>query len=209
MSQERSDKKSERIKKGVSWLLLSVLFFLFNAATALAEGALDGKYLRVWIRGNGKHVSLNNGQLRVAKLKKKDYNFNVKLVAYDCDGADPEYTLNDCDDGYCYDIILLKPDSGSCEEEDIGDLYTCGNDEKTGSAIIEKFDDPDYFEAAIVTKQVFKNGGILKKLESKAGSGKIDDETTSIMPDSVFKNVVLKSTEITEERLDCTPQPPE
>ena len=204
MSQERSGKNSERIKKGISWLLLLVLFCLFNAATALAEGALDGKYLRVWIKGNGKQVNLNNGQLQVAKLKKKDFNFNVKLVAYDCDGTDP---TNDCDDGYCYDIILLKPDSVNCLEEDIGDLYTCGSDEKTGSAIIEKCDDPDHFEAAIITKQVFTNGGTLKKLGSKAGIGKIDDEDTLIEPDSVFKNLLLKATEITEEELDCTPQP--
>jgi len=106
-------------------------------------------------------------------------------------------------------IILLKPDSGNCQEEDIGDLYTCGSDEKTGSAIIEKFNDPDYFEVAIITKQVFTKGGTLKKFESKAGSGKIDDETTSIQPDSVFKNVVLKATEITEGELGCTLQPPE
>jgi hypothetical protein len=209
MSPKRSGKKSKVIKKGASWLLLFALFCLLNAATALAEPALDGKYLRVWIKGNGKQVNLNNGQLQVAKLKKKDYNFNVKLVTYDCDGTDAiDFTLNDCG-GYCYDIILLKPDPDNCEEEDIGDLYTCGSNEKTGSAIIEKFDDPDYFEAAIITKQVFKNGSTLKKLESKAGSGKIDDETTSIEPDSVFKNVVLKATEITEEELDCTPEPPE
>jgi hypothetical protein len=100
--------------------------------------------------------------------------------------------------------MLLKPD---CQEEDIGDLYTCGSDEKTGSAIIEKFEDPNYFEAAIITKQVFTSGGTLKKLESKAGIGKIDDEDTLIEPDSVFKNLLLKSTEITEEKLDCTPQP--
>ena len=206
MSQKCNGKNSERIKKGISWLLLLVLFCLFNAAAALADPALDGKYLRVWIKGNGKQVNLNNGQLQVAKLKKKDYNFNVKLVAYNCDGdgTDPGFTPNDCDDGYCYDIILMKPDSSNCEEEDIGDLYTCGSDEKTGSAIIEKFDDPDYFEAAIITKQVFQNGGTLKKLESKAGSGKIDDTSTSIDPDSVFKNVLLKATEITEEELGCT-----
>jgi hypothetical protein len=207
MSQEGSGKNSERIKKGISWLLFLVLFCLFNAATALAEDALDGKYLRVWIKGNGKQVNLNNGKLQVAKLKKKDYNFNVKLVAYDCDGTDDiDVTPNDCD-GYCYNIMLLKPDSGNCQEEDIGDLYTCGSDEKTGSAIIEKFNDPDYFEAAIITKQVFTKGGTLKKFESKAGSGKIDDEDTLIEPDSVFKNLLLKATEITEEKLDCTPQP--
>ena len=207
MSQERSGKNSERIKKGIRWLLLLVLFCLFNAATALAEGALDGKYLRVWIKGNGKQVNLTNGQLQEAKLKKKDYNFNVKLVAYDCDVTDPAFSRNDCDDGYCYDLILLKPDSGNCVEEDIGDLYTCGSDEKTGSAVIEKYDNPDYFEAAIITKQVFTNGGALKKLESKAGIGKIDDEDTLIEPDSVFKNLLLKATEITEEELDCNPQP--
>ncbi len=145
----------------------------------------------------------------MTKLKKKDYEINVKLVAYDCDDNDGiEFTRNDCG-GYCYDIISLTPDSSNCEEEDIGDLYTCGRDEKTGSAIVSKFDDPDNFEAAFITKQVFTNDGTLKKLESKAGSGKIDDENTSIEPDSVFKNVLLKATEITEEELDCTPLQPE
>ena len=204
MSQKLKVRNSKGIKIWVSWLFLLALFCFFNVPNAQSQNALDGKFLSTWIKGNGKQINANNGQLQMAKLKTKDYEINVKLAAYDCDGTDDTgFTPNDCG-GYCYDIISLKPDSGNCEEEDIGDLYTCGSDEKTGSAIISKFDDPDHFEAAIITKQVFANDGTLQKLESKAGSGNIDDQSTSIQPDSVFKNILLKATEITEEELGCT-----
>ena len=206
MSQKLKGKNSKRIKMGVIWLLLLALFCFFNVPTAQSENDLDGKFLRAWIKGNGKQVNVNNGQLQVAKLKKKDYKINVKLVAYDCEDDDAEaFTQNDCG-GYCYDIINLKSDSGDCEEEEIGELYTCGSDEKTGSAWISKSDGSDDFYASFITKQVFTKGDTLKKFESKAGSGQIDDTDTSMEPDSVFKNVLLKATEIKEEELDCTPQ---
>lgn len=203
MSQKLKGKKSKGIKIGVSWLFLLALFCFFNAPTAQAENALNGKFLSIWIKGNGKKINDNNGQLQVAKLKKKDYEINVKLVAYDCDDIDPE-APNDCG-GYCYDIISLTPDSVNCEEEDIGDLYTCGSDEKTGSAWISKSDGSNDFYASFITKQVFTNGDTLKKFESKAGSGQIDDTDTLMEPDHVFKNVLLKATEIREADLNCTP----
>jgi hypothetical protein len=213
MSQKLKRKNSKGIKIWVSWVFLLALFCFFNVPTAQSENTLNDKFLRAWIKGNGKQINVHNGKLQVAKLKKKDNVMNVMLVAFDCDAddtdADGDSTPNDCD-GYCYDIINLKSVSGDCEEEKIGELYTCGSDEKTGSAIISKFDDPEDFEAAIITKQVFKNDGTLKKLESKAGIGKIDDvDTLYIEPDYVFKNLLLKATEITEEELDCTPQQPE
>jgi hypothetical protein len=49
------------------------------------------------------------------------------------------------------------------------------------------------------------NDGTLEKLESKAGSGKIDDVDTSIEPDYVFKNLLLKATEITKSEFGCIP----
>jgi hypothetical protein len=172
---------------------------------------LDGKFLRAWIKGNGKQINVNNGKLQVAKLKKKENGLNVKLVAFDCDpDADPDTetsTPNDCD-GYCYYIINLKePETGGiCEEENIGELYTCGSAEEIGSAIILKSDGTEHFEAAFITKHVFEDG-TLKKIESKAGSGKIDDaDTEYIDPDRVFKNLLLKAKEITEAELDCTPE---
>lgn len=205
MSKKIMGENSKRIKILGYLLFLSALFCFFNAPVVRAENALDGKFLNAWIKGNGKQINDNNGQLQVAKLKKKDYEIQVKLEAYDCDADDAiDFTQNDCG-GYCYAIKSLKRDSGNCEEEDIGDLYTCGSDEKTGAAIISTFNDPDSFEAAFITKQVFTNDDTLKKLESKAGSGKIDDENTLIEPDAVFKNVLLKATEINEDELDCTP----
>lgn len=206
MSQNQMGSSSMRTTIIGYLLVLLTLFCYFNTPVVRAENALDGKFMNAWMQGNGKQINDNNGQLQVAKLMKKDYEIQVKLEAYDCDTGDTlDFTQNDCG-GYCYAITSLKSDSGSCEEENIGDLYTCGRDEKTGSAIISTFDDPKSFEAAFITKQVFTNGGTLKKLESKAGSGKIDDEDTSIEPDAVLKNVLLKATEITEDELDCTPQ---
>jgi hypothetical protein len=205
MSQNPMGSSSKKTKIIGYLLFLLALFCFFNAQAVRAENALDGKFLNTWIKGNGKQINDNNGQLQLAKLKKKDYVIQVKLEAYDCDTGDTtDFTQNDCG-GYCYAITSLKFDSGSCEEEDIGDLYTCGGDEKTGSAIISTFNDPNSFEAAFITQQVFTKDGTLKKLESKAGSGKIDDEDTSIEPDAVLKNVLLKATEIAEDELDCTP----
>ena len=206
MSQKLISKDSKGIKIWVSSLFLLALFCFFNVPTAQSVDALDGKFLRAWIKGNGKQINVNNGRLQVAKLKKKDNVMNVKLVAFDCDSdeiTEPSTsTPNDCY-GYCYTIFSL-PDTGECDEVEIGELYTCGEDEKTGSAIISKFDDPEDFEAAIITKHVFE-GGTLKKLESKAGSGKIDDvDTLYIEPDYVFKNLLFKAKEITEEELGCT-----
>ncbi len=140
MSQKLKRKNSKGIKIWVSWVFLLALFCFFNVPTAQSENALNGKFLRAWIKGNGKQINVNNGQLQVAKLKKKDNVMNVKLVAFDCDQTDViDFTQNDCD-GYCYDIINLKLDLSDCKEEDIGELYTCGSDEKTGSAIIFKSD---------------------------------------------------------------------
>jgi len=212
MSQKRERKNSRGIKIWISWLFLLALFCFFSVPAAQSQDDLDGIFLKAWIKGNGKQININNGQLKVAKLKKKDYEFNVKLKRFDCDEDEGSgFTKNDCD-GNCYDIIILEPDLDFCDEEEIGELYTCGEDEKTGSAIIYKDDDedPDGFVAAFafITKQVFKKDGTLIKLESKAGSGYIDDKGTLIEPDSVYKNVLLKATEIREADLDCTPNPP-
>lgn len=205
MSPKQQDDNLKPIKVLGYLLFLSAIFCFFNAPAVWAENALDGKILNAWVKGNGKQINDHNGKLQVAKLKKKDNEIQIKLEAYDCDTGDAiDFTQNDCG-GYCYAITSLKSDSRSCEEEDIGDLYTCGRDEKTGSAIISTFDDPNSFEAAFITQQVFTKDGTLKKLESKAGSGKIDDEDTSIEPDAVLKNVLLKATEIDEDELDCTP----
>ena len=132
MSQKRKCKNSRGIKIWVSWLFLLALFYFFSVPTAQSQNALGGKFLKAWIKGNGKQINVNNGQLKVAKLKKKDNEFNVKLVPFDCNQNDGTgFTKNDCA-GYCYDIISLEPESDICDKDPIGELYTCGEDEKTG-----------------------------------------------------------------------------
>jgi hypothetical protein len=209
MSQKLKCKNLKGIKIWLSWLFLLAIFCFLSVPTVHAQSGnrLDGKFLKAWIKGNGKQIDVNNGKLKVAKLKKKENVMDVKLVAFDCDAVEKNGTTpNDCD-GYCYYIINLKPDSeDNCEEENIGELYTCGSAEEIGSAIISKSDDTEDFEAAIITKHVFRGDDTLKKLESKAGSGKIDDIRTSIVPDYVFKNLLLKATEIAEADLRCTPE---
>jgi hypothetical protein len=212
MSQKRNCKNLRGI---TIYAILLFLFCFFSVSAAQSEGDLDGKYLKAWIKGNGKQITDNNGKLKEAKLKKKDSEIYIKLEAFDCDGVDGEdFPQNDCD-GYCYYIINLESDSGACEEKNIGELYTCGINEKTGSAWIEKYDDSEESEdshgflAAFITRQLFKKDGTLKKFESKAGSGfgytDVDDLGDTFRPVFVFKNVLLKATEIKESDLNCTP----